>query len=83
MLAIQNLTRSGPALATALFRCGIASFALAAVADLVVHLGALDAIEREIHWALVSSMAVVALGLVIRGSLPPPAARKEDGHAHR
>ena len=83
MLAIQAITRSGQALATALFRCGIAAFALAATADLGVHITSLDALEHEVHGAVVLSMAVVALGLVVRGSLPSPAVRKEDGHAHR
>jgi len=73
VLVIENAARLGPALATGLFRLGFAAFGAAATADFAVHLSLVDAAEAPIHLALVVSMSVVALGLVVRGSLPSPA----------
>ncbi|HEY6958999.1 MAG TPA: hypothetical protein VI814_09260 [Candidatus Limnocylindria bacterium] len=54
---------------TALFHAGMVAFALSASLDIAVHLGLWNVPERPAHLAIVGSMAVIALALVLRGSL--------------
>lgn len=67
---------------TALYPAGMAAFAASAFVDLAAHLGVWDVPERPAHLAIVGSMAVIALALVLRGSLSSPQ-RKEHVHADR
>ena len=66
---------------TALFGAGMAAFACSALADLAVHLGLWNVPERPAHLAVVGSMAVIALALVLRGSLVTH--QRGVRHAHR